>query len=172
MELKQHFDMQKAIEVVLYVSERCADKYALLKILFFADKDHLGRYGRLICDDRYRALEFGPTPDGAYDIIQIAGGRSRIFRRPPKAVAGSLRLDGNCVVPLREPNIDLLSPSDIECLDDAIAEYGHLGFAKLKAISHEDTAYNDTDQNELIPMKSLVESVPNGRALWESLTSE
>ena len=38
-------------------------------------------------------------------------------------------------------NEDQLSESDIAALDKVIAEYGHMGFGELKAITHEMYAY-------------------------------
>lgn len=42
------FDAEKAVEVLLYIAEKCPDVYKALKVLYFADKDHLAQYGRLI----------------------------------------------------------------------------------------------------------------------------
>ncbi len=43
--------------------------------------------------------------------------------------------------PLRDANIEALSPSDIECLDFAIKHYAHLSKEEIEKVSHEEPAY-------------------------------
>jgi hypothetical protein len=62
---KHRFDAHKALEVILYVAGSVPDMYRALKVLYFADREHLGRYGRLICGDTYVAMRLGPVPSGS-----------------------------------------------------------------------------------------------------------
>ena len=48
-----------------------ADKLKLVKLLYFADKYHLLKYGRQISGDSYFALPYGPIPSGALDILNF-----------------------------------------------------------------------------------------------------
>lgn len=170
MVIEQHFDLNKAIEVLLYVSSRCSDKYKALKVLYFADRDHLSKYGRLICGDRYAAMKHGPVPSHAYDLVQMASDEWPF--EVEEGVKEALATRGYEIVPLRKPNTELLSSSEIECLDEAIDKYGNLSFTQLKTLSHQDPAFKAADQNDLIPMEALVKSVPDGDLLWEHLTSD
>ena len=43
---------------------------AILKLLFFAEVDHLNRYGRPIVGDRYYARQWGPVPETTYDLLK------------------------------------------------------------------------------------------------------
>src|SRR2546425_8378444 len=65
------FDAEKGLEVLLYVSNRIANKniYWVLKAPYFADKYHLEAGGRFICGDHYIAMKSGPVPSGLYDIV-------------------------------------------------------------------------------------------------------
>ena len=45
-------DPRKALEVLLYVVRSCHDMYTALKVIYFADRLHLERYGRLIAGGR------------------------------------------------------------------------------------------------------------------------
>jgi hypothetical protein len=45
------FDAEKTIETLLYITAQVHNTYNALKVLYFADKDHLTRYGRLISND-------------------------------------------------------------------------------------------------------------------------
>lgn len=161
------FDPQKALEVLLYVAQRCPDMYTALKVVYFADKMHLSGYGRLIAGDRYVAMSHGPVPSGLYDIIKsVRGDGVLVVEVPAKEAFTMAKYDIN---PLRGPNLDILSESDRECLDETIRNYGHKSFNELKELSHDDPAFKAADENDFIPLEALAKSLPNGEALWEYL---
>lgn len=159
---RQRFNLPKAVEAILYVAHRNNDMYHVLKILYFADKKHLARYGRLIFGDCYVAMRHGPVPSGAYDVIKYAGGKGLCSDGP--RVKGALKIEGNTVWPRREADIRLLSESELECLNEAIEEYGPLSFAELKAKS-EDDAWRSTDENDFISVYAIAETLPNSDSL-------
>jgi uncharacterized phage-associated protein len=139
--ISYQFDKNKAINALLFISRKIADqkgradKYAILKILYFAEKKHLVEYGRLITDDRFAALKFGPVPSNSYDLLDY----NREYFEP---------VDNKSVIPLSDPNIKKLSRSDIKCLGLAIEENKALGFTELKNKSH-DKAYHNAFDNSL-----------------------
>ena len=136
------FDKEKAINALLFISQNIcdengyADKYATLKILYFAEKKHLANYGRLITDDKFAALKFGPVPSSSYDILE---GDADNFSS----------IDNKTVKPIGELNIKKLSKSDVNCLNAAILENKGLGFAALKKKSHDKAYHNAFDQSIL-----------------------
>ena len=164
---KQKFDVEKAIEVLLYItSRRISEAYTSLKIVYFADKEHLMRYGRLICGDTYIAMNHGAVPSGTYDIVKIARGDSSFKLDLDFDLQEVFKIDGNSITPLREPNLDYLSKSDIECLESAIATYGSMTFQQLKDRSH-DKAYESADINDVIPVEEIIKTLPNSESLLE-----
>ncbi len=170
MNNKFRFDQEKALEVLLYVAQRCPDMYHALKILYFADKNHISKYGRLICGDSYVAMKHGAVPSGTYDIIKAI--REGWTFELPESAKDSFEVIGNRITPKREPHLDLLSESDIECLDEAIKQYGKMNFGQLKDISHKQPEYERADENDFISVETLVKSLPNGNALWDYLTDD
>lgn len=46
------------------------NKMKALKLLFFADRFHLRKYGRPITNDEYFAMGYGPVPSGAKDLAE------------------------------------------------------------------------------------------------------
>lgn len=132
------FDKNKAINSLLFISKKItdkkgiADRYATLKILYFAEKKHLARYGRLITGDKFAALKYGPVPSNSYDIL--------VEEDLYKTNSFFKVIDNKHFIPILDPDLNSLSESDIECLDESINENGHLGFEALKSKSH-DTAY-------------------------------
>lgn len=169
MGIEYTWDVEKTIEVLLYIAERCPDQYTALKVLYFADRIHLERYGRLICGDSYVAMRYGPVPSGAYDLVKLAGGR-RYLLLEKLSVEEAFSLQGNSIVPHRPPNLEYLSESDIECLDEAIERFGSLSFSALKKASHADPAYQGADRNDFISLETIVKTLPDGELLLEYLT--
>ena len=70
------FNAEKAIEVILYIAEHIKEPtfHTVSKVLYFADKEHLEKYGRFICGDSYIAMRRGPVPSGVYDLLKLARG--------------------------------------------------------------------------------------------------
>ena len=62
MVFTSNFD-QAALAAVLYVAHRLPHStlHTLSKVLYFADRKHLERYGRFIFGDTYIAMKFGPV---------------------------------------------------------------------------------------------------------------
>ena len=163
MSFKNKFDKEKAIEVLLYLSEKSTDIYSVLKTLYFADKEHLSKYGRFICGDSYVAMRLGPVPSGTYDLVKHARGDG-CCSICDDAITKVLSVDDRTISPLRKANLSLLSESDIECLDTAIKNYIHLSFNKLKTLSH-DSAYKASDKNDFIPLEAIIKTLPNSDSL-------
>jgi uncharacterized phage-associated protein len=162
------FDLQKSIETILYVSQRQANLYRLLKILYFADKEHLAQYGRTICGDSYVAMRLGPVPSGAYDVIKCARGDGTFLYDESILEAIEVR-NRTTVVALRDADVEFLSESDRECLDRAIEQYGRMSFARLKKLGHDDAAYQAADDGDFIPLEEIAKTLPDRELLLEHL---
>jgi len=65
-------DTKIVLESFYYLSKKMnasIDKLAAIKLLFFADRYHLRKYGRLITEDTYYALPHGPVASNALDVV-------------------------------------------------------------------------------------------------------
>src|SRR5215471_19270929 len=64
MPLKFAFNEAKAIETLAFIAETHPNftPFYVSKVLFFAEKWHLNRYGRPIIADTYIAMPKGPVP--------------------------------------------------------------------------------------------------------------
>lgn len=162
------FKEQKALTAILYVAhqliakspEKRADLYKLQKILYFADKKHLAKYGRPITGDFYAAMKDGPVPSRTYDMLkQVRGdGCYCSTQNFLSELTRSIRFDGNITIqPLKPANMDLLSKSDTEALDYAIDRLKDLNFSKIKKMSH-DSAYKAADESNNIPMDEVAKA--------------
>lgn len=177
MSTRFRFNPAKALEAILYVARRAGtDKYATLKILYLADKLHLARYGRFIAGDYYSALEDGPTPMLSYDIIQYAAG---VKDRSPIDSRAALRVgegkNPHTLVALREANLDELSDSDIECLDEVIVGLDGVPSEKKYKVMWDDVhdpawkrAWED-NRNGRMEVEEIAKLFPNSEELLDYL---
>jgi hypothetical protein len=147
------FDDKKAVEIILYIATRVPepDRLHINKIVYTADRYHLASYGRFTCGDKYRSMDKGAVPSGIYDFLK--GNRDTVDR--------SFTREGNRIKPERDANTDLLSESDIECLDRAIRELGSLETQELIEVCH-DQAWHATGRNKMISVEEIAKTLPNG----------
>ena len=159
----KHFDRDKALEAILYIAKnlRAPTFHSISKMLYLSDKLHLQEYGRLICGDRYVAMEYGPVPSAIYTMMKVAAKEQSIDVDWDEIIQDALDVrHGREVIPKRDCDVDMLAESEIECLQKVIAEYGHKSFGQLTDITH-DSAWNATDDNQTIPLASIVATLPN-----------
>jgi uncharacterized phage-associated protein len=108
----------------------------ICKVLYFADKEHLLRYGRPITGDHYHRLPHGPCPTRGLNMLRKKGdpAENALLEKYVSVV-------GAAVHPKQSANKKVFSKSDIEVLDWTIQKYGHMTATKLYKLSHEEPAY-------------------------------
>lgn len=172
--LKTRFDSEKALEAILYVASKAPtpDIYHVGKILYYADRFHLERYGRLISGDHYNAMKDGPVASNTYDIIKIARGDGRYTPDgcSVELVKSSFQVNGMVVSPAREADEDVFSDSDIICIDDAINMLGHMSFEDIRTMSH-DEAWEAADRNGEMPLESIIRQLRDSELIIGYLKS-
>jgi len=159
----KHFDRDKALEAILFIAKSLHNPtfHSISKMLYLSDKLHLQDYGRLICGDRYIAMEYGPVPSAIYDMMKVAAKKDSIDVDWDEIIQEALMVKrGRDVIPKRESNLDLLAESEIECIQKTIAQFGNKSFGELTDITH-DSAWDATDDNQTIPLASIVATLPN-----------
>lgn len=163
------FDREKALEVLLYISSHISDMYKALKILYFADLEHLAKYGRFINGDTYIAMQHGPVPCQSYDIIK--GIRGDGINTATEMEKASLDFNNNSLIPKRKPNLELLSRSDIKCLDNSILKYKDKSFSDLH-LESSGSAYLGTDLNDEISVFAIAKMFPDSERLVNYLQNQ
>ncbi len=140
--MKFQFNEEKAISAVLHIVRevlaRGEDKIGLhkvFKILYFADRDHLVSWGRPITGDYFVAMQYGPVPSNIYDMLKSTKGDSS-FISPEKYTPFFKVYGEKWVEAKQDPDMDVLSESDLEALKKAIEDNVHLRFWDLVNKSH------------------------------------
>lgn len=141
------FSPQRALEALLYFAKNLANPtiHEVLKLRYFADKIHLSKYGFVASGDNYVAMKFGPVASHTYNMIKAARGDRGDWIHPVfvELVEGNLEVKNKrSIVALREPNTELLSKADIECMKEAIDRYGNMPFDERTELSH-DSAWKE-----------------------------
>lgn len=161
--LRFQFDEKKGVEALTYIASKWPGVTAFYasKVLFFAEKYHLNRYARPIVADTFIAMPNGPVPSTLYDFIEGKLDEAG----DPDAVTQALEISRerySRIRARREADFDALSPSDIECLDEAIAlcrpyEKAPRGFTALSTLTHQERAYLIAPANGPMNYATMIE---------------
>jgi uncharacterized phage-associated protein len=161
------FNERKAIEVIIYLASRIKnpDIYSICKLLYLADKTNLEKYGRLIFGDTYSAMEKGATPSNAYNLL----------KEKPPSTRDSFSVSGYNVSVLREPNLEYLSKSDLESLDEIINIYENLPNWRKSEDAHDDAWRSSWEKrghkkSVPIPIENIAKLFDNVEELIDYLT--
>lgn len=156
--LRFQFDESKGVEALTYIASRWPGLTAFYasKILFFAEKAHINRYSRPIVGDTFIAMPNGPVPSTLYDFI-----KGRLAEAgDPEAIISALRIEQTPYPTLtahREADFDKLSPTDVECLDEAIQFCRPKRFGTLSGLTHQEKAWANAPVNGPMDYADLIE---------------
>lgn len=168
---KPKFDQRKALHALLFVVTHVpkpANVYNALKCLYYADRKHLQEYGRQIYGDTFYALEHGPVPSAAYEIVKYVNGRAKWDLQFPEAFE-LLEVNDHYLSARGAVDTDLLSRSDMACLLDAARKYGTMPFGKLKKLSHQGNAFENADPNGEMMLSDLIDELKGAEAVASHL---
>jgi uncharacterized phage-associated protein len=164
---KPKFDQRKALHALLFVVTRLpkpANMYNALKCLYYADRKHLQEYGRQIYGDTFYALQDGPVPGTAYEIVKYVNGRMKWDLNFPEAFE-RLEVNDHYLSVKGSVDTDLLSRSDMVCLIDAARKYGRMPFGKLKELSHKGKAFENADPNGEMKLSDLIDELSGAETI-------
>jgi len=159
----RQFDRDKALEAILFIAHKLASPtfHSVSKMFYLADKLHLQEYGRVICGDRYIAMENGPVPSAIYDMMKVPSGRTSVDVDWDELINEAFDVHyGRNITPKRLPDMDLLAESEIECFTAAINEHGMKSFGQLSDLTH-DSAWRSVGENQVISMDEIARTLPN-----------
>lgn len=160
------FDPEKALETILYIAEHSVQSTVIYisRVLYYADKLHLSKYGRFICGDSYIAMNNGPAPCGVYNMLTNSNNNFKQI----DSVKQTDQITDYTIKPLRNCDTDFLSESDLECLDQAIKEYNNMSFNELLENNH-DKIYTKVKVNQEIPIELIIKHLPNSDDIFDYL---
>ena len=163
------FKPYKFAAAVGYLAERIPNvtKKQLCKLLFYADKCHLLRFGRTITGDTYFALEQGPIPTKGLDALNGRGEKSYVeaLRNIGHLEGWEFHLDST-------PDLKSLSRSDVSILDETVQKLGDFPAWKLEQLSHQEPAWTKAPQNGRMEFEHFFDGEAESGIIKEILVEE
>lgn len=150
------FKQDVAIQAILYILQNMGgtcDIHRCHKILYFADNEHLSKYGRTITGDSYVRMDFGPVPTCVYDLFKAVRGDSYFANHVDDVRQNCFHFVNNKdITSVGKPNMSYLSESDVEMLDKYIKQLKDKDFNSVSEASH-GYAWSHTAQNGVISVR-------------------
>lgn len=117
--------------------DKIANRMAILKLFFFAQRYHLRAYGRLIAKDRFVAMSHGPVSSIALDLMKE--NYANILTADKDFSKNFIRsYDKWSVQAINDAeDYEELSETDIEALDFALDNFGNLDQWELVSFTHD-----------------------------------
>jgi uncharacterized phage-associated protein len=111
------------------------NKLKLIKLIYFADKYHLRKYGRTITEDDYWAMDMGPVQSTVKDIIDNS---SYLSDHEKEYRNEFIQKNENTVTSKKDVDEDVLSDSDIEAVRLIWEQLGKLSKDALIEKTHQN----------------------------------
>jgi hypothetical protein len=148
--LRFPFSEVRAAEALAFIAGVSPDLTPLYvaKILFYAEKWHINRYGRPIIADTYIAMPKGPVPSTIRDYIE----QNWFWVDRPDDLDSAITVDTSGNLPrlrqgTRNADLSILSESDVECLQEAIAFCTSRTSDELSQLAHLEKAWRNAPTN-------------------------
>jgi len=132
------FSHRKATQALNWLASQAGgrlNKMAALKLVFFADRYHLRKYGRPLTGDSYLAMNFGPVPSGTKDIAYLSDFLSNSERTYAEAYL-QRSSDPHSFESRADADSRVFSQTDVEALDFAWSQFGRFDQFELAEITH------------------------------------
>ena len=143
--IRFQFSPSKLVQAVAYFAWKNVpklDKLKTVKLLYFADKDHLLKHGRPILGDVYFCMPHGPVPSFSKNVIDDAlADEQDVEKSLLRYVAIDKAHHHWRFVSKAAPNLGELSASEIDSLDATISRYGAVEPWPLRELSHKERCW-------------------------------
>ncbi|HEX5482610.1 MAG TPA: Panacea domain-containing protein [Terriglobia bacterium] len=132
----------------------------ICKQLYFADKEHLVKFGRPITGDTYYRLEHGQIPTRGLDMMRQKSSpqANALFEKYVSVI-------GNSVHPKRPADKKVFSKSDLEILDWVVENYGSKTAAELRRLTHKEPTYSEATEGCPIDFELFFKGAPNSESI-------
>lgn len=163
--MKTSIQIAKIKAVLLYIMQsfpQGVDYIKLFKILYFAQQDHLVKYGKVLVEDSFKALKHGPVPTYTYKTLQIAEGKP--LEGNFEEFLTGIEVRDKKVYTSAKPDMDYISGADKRCLDAAIAKYKDIDPYDLSNLSHDSAWKGAMERIQDDPQKNFITIIDMARA--------
>lgn len=149
-------NLRKFKEVLLYILEQVGSRpnvgeTVIDKLLYFIDFDFYEKYEEQLIGATYIKNKYGPTPAEFNKIVQqmIRGGEIA------KVADKYHDYRQTKYLPIREPDLRVLSASELKTIDDVLCRLSHMDASTVSSYSHRDVPWLTTADGEMIEYESV-----------------
>ncbi len=163
--MKSPVQIEKIKAVILYIMQSFTegvDYIKLFKILYFAQQDHLVRYGKVLVDESFKAVKHGPVPTYTYKALQIAEGKP--LEGDFSNFLSGIEVRNKKVYTSVKPDMDYISGADKKCLDAAVARCKDADPYDLSDMSHDSAWEGANARIQDDPQKNFMTIIDIARA--------
>lgn len=152
------FDYKKAAQALNFLARQSGgriNKMKAIKLVYFADRYHLRKFGRPITNDEYYAMVLGPVNSGVKDLAEMSA-----FLGPKEEKYTSRfiePIDQYDFRSIRDFDPDVFSESDLEALAFAWQRFGHLDQFEIAKITHK---YPEWKRHEAALEREEISRIP------------
>ncbi len=130
----------QALNYLARKKEGTINKMKAIKLVYFADRYHIRKYGRPVVGDLYWAMKYGPVGTTSLRIANLESENldtecfkyARNFIMHPKGDVKKESLSSK-----QDVDIDVFSQSDIEALEAVYKEFGDKDQFELAELTHD-----------------------------------
>jgi uncharacterized phage-associated protein len=151
------FSHRKATQALNFMARKAGGsiyKLQALKLIYFADRYHLRRYGRPIIGDEYLAMEYGPVPSNTKDIAEIS---EFLGKEERKYAETFIVAKDHTFSSTRDVDERVFSRSDREALEWAWKNFGRVRRFDLVEMTH---VYPEWKRHEAALKAKVVSRAP------------
>lgn len=156
-------NIRKVITILNYLALKVpySTKLKIIKLLYFADKEHIIRYGRYLTDDRYIKMKNGPAPTRILNFINNPN--EYVYSRSEKKYLDYYISFADSkyrtITSKNKPDLKILSVSEIEILDYVLSEYGPKTARELVDLSHQEKAWTNANDVGYLKTEDIISEV-------------
>jgi transcriptional regulator with XRE-family HTH domain len=154
-------NLKKFKEVLLYILGRIGamphvGETVLYKLLYFIDFDYYEKYEEQLIGATYIKNKYGPTPVEFKKIVDFMKNKSEI------EIVRSVyfRHEQRKYLPLRQPDLSVLSGREIEHINEVLARLGNKNAMELSTYSHEDVPWVTADNGDVLEYEAVFYRTP------------
>ena len=142
-------------------------KTKLMKLMFFTDKLHLQKYGRVVFFDEYYKYERGPVAHLTLSIInsinEVEKDDMEYYTKEFEDILAIKNInDSNekitSFIAKKDFNKNLFSRSELKVFDEIIKKYALLTKEEISDISHGLKEYSNTKFKNIIEEEAMIEN--------------
>lgn len=136
-QVRFHFDLKKGTQALNFFAIReggVINKMKAFKLIYFTDRYHLRKYGRLVTNDEYLAMKHGPVPSTVKDIAEA----NDFLEKEIKEYSDSFvePFDNLVLKSIGLVDESVFSESDLEALNFAWEQFGMHDQFELADLTH------------------------------------